>query len=170
MVKLRSGKIILNIISLNNNIIQCNKYIEKLGKKVLLNDAHYKQILNLNNQIYNEYNNVNIRKDLYEQLDYIITIFINTHKLNNKLSNKLNNKGSPDHLFMGKKCEICYLEICKNQDVNLCQDNNIIHIFHKECFNYNIIYSNALKQCMTDLYQCPYCLKFTIDTHKVYNL
>ena len=103
MVKLRSGKIILNIITLNNNIIQCNKYIEKLDKKVLLNDAHYKQILNLNNQIYNEYNNVNIKKDLYEQLDYIITIFINTHKLNNKLSNKLNNKGLPDDLFMGKK-------------------------------------------------------------------
>ena len=76
MVKLRSGKIILNIPSLNNNINQCNKYIEKLCKNKLLNDIYYKQIINLNNLIYNEYNNVNIRKGLYEQLDYIITIFI----------------------------------------------------------------------------------------------
>ena len=162
MVKLRSGKIILNITSVNNNIIQCNKYIEKLGKNVLLYDIHYKQILNLNNLIYNEYNNVNLRRDLYEQLDCIISIFIKKHKPSNICST--------EHLFIKKKCEICYLEICKNQAVNLCQDNNITHIFHKECFNYNIIYSNALKQCMTELYQCPYCLKFTIDTHKVYNL
>ena len=160
MVKLRSGKIILNITSLNNNIIQCNKYIEKLSKNVLLNDINYKQIINLDNLIYNEYNSVIKRNQLYEQLAYTITIFVNAHKLRNICSD--------EHIFMGKKCEICYLGICKNQDVNLCQDNNLTHTFHKECFYYNIIYSNALKQCMTGLYQCPYCFKFTIDIHKVY--
>ena len=160
MVKLRGGKIILNITSLNNNIAQCNKYLEKLSKNVLLNDIYYKQILNLNNLIYNDYNNVSIRNHLYEQLDYTISIFINTHKANYKLLS--------EHLFMGRKCEICYVDILKNQDVNLCQNSNFTHIFHKECFKYNILYSNALKQCMTGLYQCPYCLKFKIDIHKVY--
>ena len=69
---------------------------------------------------------------------------------------------------MGKSCEICYSEILRNEEVNICKDGTIVHTFHKECFKNNIEYSNALKQYTTELYQCPYCLKFTIDIHKVY--
>lgn len=45
MVKLRNGKTILNIESINNNIALCNKYIELLDNSVLADDIDYKNII-----------------------------------------------------------------------------------------------------------------------------
>lgn len=75
-------------------------------------------------------------------------------------------------------CSICYSNIKQGDKIVTCiNTNNIIHPYHKTCFDTNLHYVDLPYVCKTirggetiKLYECPYCRQKRINIKKVYTV
>jgi hypothetical protein len=85
-------------------------------------------------------------------------------------------------------CSICYSNIKKGDKIVMCKNRiidskngsvkNIIHPYHKTCFDTNLQYAHIPFICKTKfgtketikLYECPYCRQKKINTKDIYTV
>lgn len=165
-----------NIYKDFNEIIYLNRYTEiffgaKGGKYFIIKKKKY----------YITHNNKNtyLRNEKLDEIAILISKFLKNYT---KLI-KNHNQISSDYV---KLCSICYSDIEKGDKIVMCNTrtifhgkiiNNIIHPFHKTCFDANIQYADVPYNCKTKingdvikLYECPYCRQKKINILKVHTV
>jgi len=167
----------------HNNIVKA----EHNKKKHILNNAlkNYREIIKLNHILeiytgkrggkYYMYNNrkyyitadkfcknslkrIALYEELWLKISKFISMYTKLFNLNNDIKYIKNNKFN---------CLICYTYINKADELTVCKSNNILHVFHKNCFK--LIPINK-QDHVFNYAECPYCKKHNIDIHTIYKI
>jgi hypothetical protein len=147
------------------NGIKGGKYYKHNGKKYYITSKN---------------KNTYLRNQKLEEIYLLISKFIKNYEKIIKTYKKIESK-------YAQLCSICYSNIiqgdkivmCKSRIINikLGSDNNIIHPYHKSCFDTNLQYANIPYIYKSKpngetikLYECPYCRQKKINVKNVYTV